>query len=196
MELELHRKRLVLHEIGHYVAARALGFATGDVNISVRDLVSNAEMNGGSIIRLSKEEIGTLNKVRDYLERRITVLYAGACAETLKPDSSNLKVDSEEAHKCPGAAHDFAKALELINLLRNIHYPATNCRDVSVIEAECKELDSRLWEKAIRVVERNAGTIVSLAKEFKGMVCFKPASVLEAMPEVRSMVFIEDFDDL
>ncbi len=202
MEVEVHKERLFRHEFGHYVVARALGFPTGGISISLRveGCPPIVRVKGGSDIRLS-EGIGSLNDLRQYLERRIAVLYAGACAETLKPRSHDLKVDSDKATKCQGADGDFAKASELMHLLRNVLYSTTDCYDDSGIQREINELKDKLWTKAIQVVERFAKTIVSLAEELKrrigdGTTCVVSASVLEAMPEVQNIVLIEEFDDL
>jgi hypothetical protein len=193
--VEVHKERLFRHEFGHYVVARALGFRTGGIDILLRVEGSppTVQIKGGSEVRLS-QGIGDLEDLQRYLERRIAVLYSGACAGTLKPD---LKVDSAEATKCLSTESDFAKALELIHLLRNVRYQATDCSDATAIQNEVDEIRVQLWTKAIKLVERYASTIILLAEKFKtNTVVRSSASALEARLEVQNIALVGDFDDL
>ena len=81
---------LLRHEMGHYVIGRHLGFTHGDVSISIsRDRQSHS---AGAAIRLASA-IDDISMLRRYLERRVIVLYAGACAEALR----NGRVDPAKA---------------------------------------------------------------------------------------------------
>jgi hypothetical protein len=62
------------HESGHLIVARSLGFPTGDIVLTTTE--------GGSEIDLYPS-LPSLDDVKDFIEARIKVLYAGALAESL-----------------------------------------------------------------------------------------------------------------
>jgi hypothetical protein len=69
----------ILHECGHLLAARSLGFPTGGIHLSPTEA-------GASIdLRLSLKTVG---EVLEFIERRVQVLYAGSLAESLGPSWS------------------------------------------------------------------------------------------------------------
>jgi hypothetical protein len=77
-KLQQNAAPAAMHEAGHYMVARVLGFDTGEIYINV-DLKG---ADGGSIIYPHKS-LETLGEVCEYLERRIQVLCAGALAQHL-----------------------------------------------------------------------------------------------------------------
>lgn len=190
-----HRKRLARHELGHYVAARELGFQTGQIKIWVKADYSvrppEYKVDGGATIYLI-QGIADLKEMECYLARRIIVLLAGSCAESLKDD---LVVDREQSHKCPGAKSDLDKASELINTLRNIRHATTQPDDLQTADRELRELHEKLWEKATQHVEQNATRILSLAKYFETNVT-RDSDFLERLEDVKSMPKLLSFDEL
>jgi hypothetical protein len=150
------------HEMGHYVVAKVMGFATEDVGIEVMEPNGH---RGCATVRLA-QPLQSLDAVSNYLERRVLVLYAGAMAETLHPDHvPKSGVDNEKAVKiiqgALGAEQDHAKAREAIHLLRNISHPDTY--DESEIQGQLDALDLRLWGRALELVEQFEETIVGVA---------------------------------
>jgi hypothetical protein len=192
-------RHVAQHEMGHYVVARLLGFRTSDVSIEII-----GPMNGhrGEAPVILTERLLSLEDVRCYVRRRIQVLYAGALAETLPPGQSPTKrVNIEEAKKIietagAGAEQDFAKARELIRILRNIQYQNEDIDNDSVIQPQIDAINNELWEAALSLVEKHAELIIGLAanladrvKHTKERVVLE-ASYLENLPAVKGLVQI------
>ncbi|MGF6315322.1 peptidase M41 [Pseudomonas frederiksbergensis] len=152
------------HEMGHYVVARALGFETGDVTLKVTMGLTH---HGGASITLTRS-ISSIDAMKEHLEARIMVLFAGAMAQTLPPRHSPEKhVDKSKAAAILkgefGAEQDHAKIRELRYLLRNITYPDTDPASSDSIIAELTEINDRLWLRTQQIVEELADTITGLA---------------------------------
>ncbi|GAB6404888.1 site-2 protease family protein [Pseudomonas sp. MHK4] len=160
------------HEMGHYVVARALGFATGSVNLTV---TMDLRHHGGATISLVRA-ISSIDAMKQHLEARMMVLLAGAMAQTLPARySTGLRVDKAKATTIlkgeQGAEQDYAKIRELQHLLRNILYPETDPAASKRITAELKTLTDRAWQRAQGIVEELSGTITELSAALvEGMV--------------------------
>jgi len=161
--------RVALHEFGHYVAARTLGFRTGEVTIQLHFELGGIAHRGGAKIELA-HQLDTTTDVIDYLKKRVVILYAGAVAETL---NQHGVVDQRYAVQIlhtagQGAEQDHAKARELLHILRSICHPTTDVVDNVTIQSELDALNGDLWLRAVGLVEVNAGTISSLARNLAG----------------------------
>ncbi|HWT69290.1 MAG TPA: peptidase M41 [Pseudomonas sp.] len=160
-----HALQIAYHEMGHYVVARALGFEAGGVTLTVtRDL----RHKGGASISLMRP-ISSMEGMKDYLEARIMVLFAGAMAQTLPSARAREKrVDKAKAvailNGAFGAERDDAKIRELRQLLRNLTCPDTDPAACDRITAELKAINDRLWLRTQEIVEALAGTITELAE--------------------------------
>ncbi|MHA6137024.1 peptidase M41 [Pseudomonas mohnii] len=151
------------HEMGHYVVARALGFETGGVTLTV---TMDLRHKGGATINLVRP-ISSMDAMRAYLEARIIMLFAGAMAQTLPSTPVGVKrVDLSDAaailNGALGAERDDAKIRELRHLLRNITYPDTGLTSPDRIATELKAINDRLWLRAQEMVEALAETITGL----------------------------------
>ena len=153
------------HEMAHYVMARALGFATGGVTLTVtRDL----RHQGGASISLVRS-ISSMDAMREHLEARMMVLFAGAMGQALvSKHSPEKRVDKSKATAILkgelGAEQDYAKIRELRHLLRNIAYPDTDPTSSDRITAELKEITDRVWFRTQTIVEELADTITELGR--------------------------------
>lgn len=152
------------HEMGHYVIARALGFATGGVRLSV---TMDLRHQGGASITLARP-ITSMEAMKTHLEARMMVLFAGAMGQTLSSaKSTGKRVDKSQAvailKGALGAEQDYAKVKELQNLLRNITFPDTDPASAERITAELKVITDRVWSRAQTAVEDLADTISELA---------------------------------
>ncbi|WP_178122614.1 peptidase M41 [Pseudomonas izuensis] len=161
-----HALPIANHEMGHYVVARALGFETGGVTLTV---TMDLRHKGGACITLSRS-ISSLQAMREYLEARIMVLYAGAMAQTLPTVQARKKcVDQSKAaailNGAFGAEKDEAKIRELRQLLRNITYPDTDPVSSDSVTTELKSIHDGLWLRTQEIVEALAGTITDLGQE-------------------------------
>ncbi|WP_416740802.1 peptidase M41 [Pseudomonas sp. NFX71] len=155
-----HALQIAHHEMGHYVVARALGFATGGVTLSV---TMDLRHQGGAAITLARP-ISSMEAMKAHLEARMMVLLAGAMGQTLS--SSGKRVDKSKAvailKGAQGAEQDYAKVKELQHLLRNITCPETEPASSERISAELKAMTDRVWSRTQEVVEDLADTITEL----------------------------------
>lgn len=185
--LQDYALQIANHEMGHYVVARALGFETGDVNLKVTMGLTH---HGGASITLARS-ISSIEAMKEHLERRMMVLFAGAMAQTLPPKHSSKKhVDEQKAGAILkgefGAEQDYAKIRELRHLLRNIAYPDTDPASSERITAELKEITDRVRVRTQQIVEALADTITGLGTALvDGMVIVeqwgRPADTYEVV---------------
>jgi hypothetical protein len=159
-----HALQIAHHEMAHYVMARALGFETGGVTLTV---TMDLRHQGGASITLARS-ISSIDAMKEYLQARMMVLLAGAMGQTLSSTHSPRKlVDKPKATIILkgglGAEQDYAKVRELQQLLRNIAYPDTDPASSDRITAELKEITDRVWLRTQEVVEALAETITELA---------------------------------
>jgi len=152
------------HEMGHYVVARALGFETGGVTLTV---TKDLRHQGGASITLVRP-ISSMQAMKEHLEARMMVLLAGAMAQTLPSKPSAAKrVDKPKAAAIlkgeQGAEQDYAKIRELQHLLRNIVYPDTDPASSERITAQLKAMTDRVWDRTQKIIEDQADTIAELA---------------------------------
>ncbi|MBV7527865.1 MULTISPECIES: peptidase M41 [Pseudomonas] len=159
-----HAWQIAHHEMGHYVVARALGFATGGVTLTV---TMDLRHQGGASINLARS-ISSMETMKEYLEARMMVLMAGAMAQTLPSKHSiGKRVDKPKATGIlkgeQGAEQDYAKIRELQHLLRNIAYPDTDPASSERIAAQLKAMTDRLWGRTQKIIEDQAETIAELA---------------------------------
>ena len=157
--------QIACHEMGHYVVARALGFETAGVSLTV---TKDLRHKGGASVSLARA-ITSMDAMKEYLEARMMVLFAGAMAQTLPSVGAREKrVDKSKAvailNGVLGAEHDDAKLRELRHLLRNITYPETDPEACDSITGELKAINDRLWMRTQEIVEAWAETIIELGE--------------------------------
>jgi len=139
----------ILHECGHLLVARSLGFPTGGIHLSPTEV-------GASIDLLLS--LKTIDQVLEFIERRVQVLYAGSLAESLV----RKKIQDDVVNKLlmSTAANDFAKVRELVRMWVGLKY--TEVAE-SVFQEKLTQVNERLYGKAAKLVEDNAGLIDDLA---------------------------------
>jgi hypothetical protein len=108
-----------------------------------------------------------MDAMREHLEARMMVLFAGAMGQALvSKHSLDKRVDKSKATAILkgelGAEQDYAKIRELRHLLRNIAYPDTDPASSDRITAELKEITDRVWFRTQTIVEALADTITGL----------------------------------
>jgi hypothetical protein len=140
------------HESGHLIVARSYGFSTGDIKLTTEE--------GGAVVEL-QPSVPTVDKIVEYLEKRIVVLYAGSLAESLV----QKKVDGPKAIKFLNstAKNDYAKVRELARVLAGIAHPNVG-RDE--FEKALADNDSRLFNDAAKLIEGNYDVIFDLTQFF------------------------------
>jgi hypothetical protein len=159
-----HALQIAHHEMGHYVVARALGFATGGVTLTV---TMDLRHRGGAAIQLARSTT-SIEVMKEHLEARMMVLLAGAMAQTLPSKrSAGKRVDKPTATAIlkgeQGAERDFAKFTELQHLLRNITCPDTDPASTEQITAQLSAMNDRVWLRTQQIIEAQAETIAELA---------------------------------
>ncbi|MGO4309146.1 peptidase M41 [Pseudomonas sp. KB_15] len=160
------------HEMGHYVVARSLGFATGGVTLTV---TMDLRHQGGACITLVRP-ISSIEAMKEHLEARMMILLAGAMAQTLpSKHSAGKRVDKLKATAIlkggQGAEQDYAKIRELQHLLRNLVYPDTDPASSERIAAQLKAMTDQVWDRTQKIIEDQAETIAELAEALvDGMV--------------------------
>lgn len=160
-----HALQIAHHEMGHYVVARALGFVTGGVTLSV---TMDLRHQGGASVTLARP-ISSMEAMKAHLEARMMVLLAGAMGQTLSSTpSSGKRVDKSKAvailKGALGAEQDYAKVKELQHLLRNITCPDTDPASSERIAAELQAMTDRVWDRTQKIVEDLADTIIELGR--------------------------------
>ncbi|SLM30784.1 hypothetical protein MTBBW1_2410002 [Desulfamplus magnetovallimortis] len=160
----LNTNRVALHEVGHYIIARVLGFRTQGIKVNLND----SENEAASGIILVKPLVST-QEIINYLEKRVQVLFSGALSEAIV----NGKVDEDKACVClkKNGKDDYSKARELIQLLRNIIY-LDNCSDLSMkdTDQQIQQISDALWEKAIMHVESEYTNIAGLSDNLESII--------------------------
>ncbi len=99
--------KVLKHELGHWLVARHLGFDVGDIEITIRKLEeknkgANQYVQDGSSRVIPKPMIKTLDDLREYLDKRIQVLYAGVLAQIHGQKLTTEKVGEVIALDAPG----------------------------------------------------------------------------------------------
>jgi hypothetical protein len=174
-------EKLARHEMAHIVAAKALGFQTGDVTLVLNS--PDGDHMGTSAVFL-ETNTPSLEEVVRYLQCRIAVLLAGSIAEAESVDELRRNADSQ-VHSL-GAASDLQKATELITLLLNIQGKLE-------VDALDRALDQQtLW--TVQIVAANYDVIQALAMrladriEFYGQRVGSRGSEIDAEPEISQIV--------
>lgn len=178
-------RRIGQHEVGHFIVARVLGFKTGSITLTITDLLGGHRA-GSEIIpscALSGDQ-----EIIDYLERRVTVLYSGAHAESLFEGQLN----NEHALQCVqsgGGVRDYDKVRELIQLIRNLKYPSATTE--YEIQSSLSSIENELWNRAAAIVETEhlliEGLGDRLASEMKyvGETFTLSEEELDSLPVIR-----------
>jgi hypothetical protein len=135
---------VAMHEAGHYVIARALGFPTATIFVVVGPLGAN----GGSDI-FPNTGLRTVDEVYDHLDRRVQVICAGALAEHMVEG----KIDEDGVFKALSeggtAANDWAKVRE------NVH---TMC---SIRNDPVQDLGKQLESVAVSLLNKTAVLVIA-----------------------------------
>ncbi|WP_316187966.1 MULTISPECIES: hypothetical protein [unclassified Bradyrhizobium] len=140
---------ILRHEAGHLVIAKLLGFETGEIRFGQKD--------AGAGITLVPD-LRDIEAIKQYVARRVVVLYAGVAAEALR----GVTIDQQQALKdfsSEVGMNDFAKIRELLLLLAGLE---------SEDDDRQKLLDKYVEQYANRtgeLVQKHALTIHEVAKE-------------------------------
>ena len=152
--------KVARHEVGHMIAAKAMGFKTGGITIELID--NHGAHKGGAEITLCRplQPLRTVDDIGRFIIDRVVVLWAAALAETARDG----KADQEAACAClktGGGVQDHAKVTELLNLLRNLRHPDTATDEER--QAELTSIEQEVWARTVAVVEADEPLIAGMA---------------------------------
>lgn len=155
--------RVSRHEAGHFVIAKALGFRTGDVSIKLLDSRGGHVGSSGIILAAS---LSTTVEVSEYLRSRTKVLYSGVLSEAMI--DGVIRNDDAVKFARSGGAVDYAKARELVHLIKNIEHgaPANDEED----QVQLSELDIDLWNAAAQLVVQERECIEAVGSRLASKV--------------------------
>lgn len=155
-------RALAQHELGHFVAAIALGLEGQEVTFTIHptEVAHRGKSRVNNVIRCE-----TLAELRELMHKRAVVLLAGVMGETIS--RSSLQVDMREALRLleqgeTGAALDHATAKELAQLLDN-SAPEIGSGILPPRGAGSMKVFQELFTHAATVVQMNAESICTLA---------------------------------
>lgn len=150
-------ERICIHEAGHLITSKLFGFKTNGISMLINQRIGHS---GEATIILPMENITDNEKLIDYLEKRIQILYAGVIAEFTE---LNKKFDNNNAlkeWKVGGGAIDHAKIRELTHVLRNIKYPNTLIDKEQQNELDL--IDSEMFSRTVELIMDNIELIHSV----------------------------------
>lgn len=171
---------LAAHEFGHLVAARALGFRTGDVSLVLN---SPDGSHTGTVEIFTDEGTPDMATAFDYMQRRVMVHYSGMLAQWEEPLSQSRVI---HALQDEGGESDRQKARELIQVMLNIKGDVTDDGPTRAMLG--------LGMSANILITQNFGVIRALAARFASNIQFYgqthkwTGAQIESQPEVASIV--------
>ncbi|NTE94107.1 hypothetical protein G6L67_19750 [Agrobacterium tumefaciens] len=147
---------VVRHEIGHWLVGIHHGFFCGDV----KAVIHHRDGHYAQAAIELESDLRSLDLVTSYLRRRISVLYAGALAESMgTSDKVNETYAVRELEK-RGAVNDHKGVRELLRVLRGIEFGPRPCTD-EACNKQLKELVDELWADTKAVLEANHEVIAA-----------------------------------
>jgi hypothetical protein len=162
-----HKQRLekiILHEAGHYVIARRLGFQAYQIKIC---LLYEGGQHDCYVVNNTARKLQNQAAIERFLEERILTLFSGAMAEAL----TEGKVDNEVAKavlESEGGRNDEGKISELIHLLNNISH--ANLADDAQFKEALTAITRELWDKSRALVEAEQEVILNFTKELASKI--------------------------
>lgn len=159
--MDICRRQLAYHEVGHWIVARAAGFKVGAIVLTVHGNLAdpkkkfyNFHGEGGSDI-YPEPSLASIKDVDDYLLKRMAVLIAGVSAQKLVDDRDVDKIWSEHA------VDDLGKLNELSFILRGIRYPGRISRDTEATHRG--DLINEAGEVAKSLLENNQKSLAEIS---------------------------------
>lgn len=164
---------LALHECGHLISAKALGFQTSGLRFLGPDRYTKNYLSGSATIFLNRK-CSDPETLCAYLRQRVQVLFSGALAETLNAGTPDL-VEGKRRLEA-NEASDQGKAYESIWILRNMQ--ATGYAAIADATSEVERLADGLWEETYRLIAENGTLIERLANYITSVFSERPTSLL------------------
>lgn len=117
------RLKVLRHELGHWLVARHLGFKTGNIEITVHQndgpRGSKVYVQEGTSMVFPDPVIAKMDDLREYLEQRFQILYAGTFAQVHGQGLTEEQID--QVMEVDGGA-DLKVIRELAPILRGMQF--------------------------------------------------------------------------
>jgi hypothetical protein len=139
---------VIMHELGHWVVARELGYNVGGIEIIFHNIGGRCNHNAHANI-LAQPSLPRIDDVYKYALDRISILYAGAASQKFR--SKNLAREVEKLSE-NDAADDFSKLNEFVIIARGIAFK-DQIHDESETEQKLKICDE-CWQKTMEILDR------------------------------------------
>jgi hypothetical protein len=146
-------REMILHEGGHVVVGRALGFPPGGI-ILKNDM---AGADSDHLLSFPDKSDGIA-----YIEKRIQTLFAGAIAQSLNTSNKCQPAKCRQFLET-SAMNDMAKIRELCRVMVGYSHPGL---DLKGFGDKLAEEDARLSDAAVKTVEANAILIREIVEAF------------------------------
>jgi hypothetical protein len=140
--------KVLKHELGHWLVARHLGFAVGDIEILVWKLDekkggANQYVQDGSSRVIPEPILKSLDELSDYLDKRIQVLYAGVAAQIHGQRLTEKEVGKIIELDAPGDQKTIEELAILVRgFIRDIN------TDPVILDEKTNEFITASWEKS------------------------------------------------
>jgi hypothetical protein len=141
------------HECGHLITAKVLGFVTGDIELKANSACAGIDL---------PLSIESLDDVKQFLGKRVSVLYAGSIAQSLSPKGIANAQDTDKFLRST-ATDDFSKIRELVRLFVGIQNAGVTDNEFA---KKLRAAEVRFSTQASKIVEKYAEAIVDLALYF------------------------------
>jgi hypothetical protein len=183
---------LARHEAGHYVVARCLGFSPGEIRLKITGAhviypdhpgVWLRQHEGSCFVNLD-EVLQTTEAVRDWLDRRIQALLAGALAQSLGEEGPNGVLAAQFLETNAAGDHKIIQTFVL--LARNMACPLPTSGDEGA--AQNHVIFKRNWDRALALVQTEAAVIEGLANVVAGHALKSrpvPKDVIERLAVIK-----------
>lgn len=157
--------KVLKHELGHWLLARHLGFAVGDIEISVwkcdeKKGGANQYVQDGSSRIIPEPILKSLDDLHDYLDKRIQVLYAGIAAQIHGQRLTEKEVGMVIELDAPG---DQKTIEELAILVHGLISDGST--DPVILDDKKNEFITASWEKSQSCIAELYPTIEWMATQ-------------------------------
>jgi hypothetical protein len=163
---ETDELRLVaLHEAGHHVVARLLGFKTGEIRVTAIARGPRRNVARGSATIIPCDGLSSVDEIESFARRRVKVLLAGALAQTLV--KGRVDLSGAMQLRSTTAEIDWTRAKEYLQVLCNID---AGRAEIVNWPQHFNRLDRDLRRETASLVEQASAAIEGLSEALVNLV--------------------------
>lgn len=185
IELRELAKKLLKHELGHWLSAKELDFGVGDIEITIRCTGPNSyQPLGSTMIYPPCESLTNLEQVETYLISRITVLVSGVISEFYK--NGRLEVEKANSALDFSADTDNIKIKELLSIARPIRFNGDY--DLEDFSGQLTTIYSECWGKSEAIIKRQVELIKYLSDELSKIIIMSNTNYTIKASEINKLI--------